>query len=151
MAVLKSVNAEKVGTWLTFGKEMKTLRRIIRIAAIAVAISLILNIGSAFIFSDIVFIGKPIVSKIGDPEDRVDVFVSDGHKDQYYYVQFEVCSVIKREYKDSRAGFRLHSPALSFGIRNENYSHKMFVIFMKTIVLPDKETALFLHKQIRIK
>ena len=129
-------------------------RRTFKIAIIVILSIIMLYIASfgvTLLTCDVAIYGNPIVSKIGDPENRIDAFVPDDHSDQHYFVQFRVISLLKGNYANSEIGLRLHSPALQFGIRNELFSSRRYVLFLKKVSDPDGTNALILQRQIRLR
>src|SRR5262249_52869275 len=100
----------------------KSRKRALKLACLVLILIVTIAIcwlAPAFLASDLVMLASVQESRIGDPPDRIDAYVPDGHPDQFYFVAFNSLRVLKGAYSNDTIGIRLHSPALTFGIGND--------------------------------
>lgn len=127
-------------------------RRIFRIAAsTAVLVVVVYAVWMAlgFLSADVVVLASVRVSRIGEPGDRVDAFVPDGHRDQYYFVDFTSLHFLKGAYMTNSLGIRLHSPALTFAIRDDKPEGRRYLLFLRYAETPDGARILLLNRNVR--
>lgn len=101
---------------------------------------------SVFLSSDLVVIASIQESRIGEPPDRIDAYVPDGHRDQYYFVGFAALNILKGAYEKDTLGICLHSPALTFGIRDDKPKGRRYLLFLQYVVSSDGRRVLILRR-----
>lgn len=98
---------------------------------------------------DVIVLASLQESRIGDPPDIIDAYVPDGHSDQYYYVAFGKLRVLKGVYAKDKLGIRLHSPALTFGIRDDKFKGRRYLLFLQKVVASDGRKVLLLREYLK--
>lgn len=94
--------------------------------------------------ADFVLIGSVKESRIGEPSDKVDAYVTDGHTDQNYFVSFNKLEVVRGNFSGQIFGVRLHSPAETFNIRNEHPVGRRYRMFFRYAPTTDGRRVLVL-------
>ncbi|MFA5190931.1 MAG: hypothetical protein WC740_09400 [Verrucomicrobiia bacterium] len=112
--------------------------------ALIVSAVVVVPITLLLLSSDLIVLASVQESRIGTPPDRIDSYVPDGHSDQYFFVRFKPLRILKGTYTSESLGVRLHSPALTFGIRNDKSKGLRYLLFFRYVVASDAEKVLVL-------
>lgn len=100
------------------------------------------------LLSDLIVIGSVVESRIGEQSDRIDVYVKDGHRDQHFFVAVNDLHFLKGDYHGNSMGIRLHSPAMTLGIRDKHPEGCRYVLFLKRATTRDGRTILLLNEHL---
>jgi hypothetical protein len=99
-----------------------------------------------FLSADVVMLASVREARIGEPPDKVDAYVPDNHRDQYYFVRFNGLRVLRGAYPGDSIGIRLHSPALTFGIGDDQAQGSRYLLFLRRVSAPDGSKVLVLTR-----
>lgn len=127
-------------------------KRIIKTACLLAVIGAVLLAGGEvpyFLASDLVLIGSVEASRIGEPPDKVDAYVKGDHGHACYFVRFAGLRVLKGAYAGDALGVRLHSPAVTFGIRDDRPQGRRYLLYLRYVMAPDKTKVLLLVRNLR--
>jgi hypothetical protein len=127
-------------------------RRVFRVVTVTTVLVVVIFsawMALGFLSADVVVLASVQESRIGEPRDRVDAFVPDGHRDQYYFVNFGSLHFLKGAHPTNSLGIRLHSPALTFGIRDDKPEGRRYLLFLRYAVTLDGARVLLLNRNVR--